>query len=239
MQRVEMAFYNEETRFPNLFLAVALHDAKCFCGHCRHRKIAAITDKREATLRHAMAVDIPNERRARALALFEVTKKQIVYGKLYRDTCMATTHYTYFKSWAKHQPAYQRFVNGDADGRAEFDKHCQLVNEAAYCFENWELITRNLTDQRMTSIDARSFSVNYFAASASIDWCIEYNEKIRKSTRRTGGDRLYTSEQVDEIFRHIVGTGILHDIEFNESIAASIGGQIQRKMVSYCRRNRR
>ena len=164
-----MAFYNEETRFPNLFLAETLHNAECFCPPCRQRKVAAIDDKREASLHRALVDDIPNERQARSCALFEVTKKQILYGKLYKDICMANSHLTYFKCWAKRQPVYQPFINGDKARKQEFDKHCQLVNEAAYCFENWELIVSNLTDRRMTAIDARSFSVAYFAAAGSID----------------------------------------------------------------------
>ena len=76
-------FNNIETRFPNLFLAVTLHDVKCFCAECRQRKVNAIVDRTEANLRKMLTVDIPNEREARTAAVFEVTKKQAVYGKLY------------------------------------------------------------------------------------------------------------------------------------------------------------
>ena len=232
-----MAFYNEETRFPNLFLSETLHNAECFCPPCRQRNVAAINDKREASLRQRLVDDLAQERQARSSALFEVTKQQILYGKLYKDICMANTRLKYFKCWAKKQPVYQRFVNGDKERKQEFNKHCQLVNESAYCFDNWELIVSNLTDRRMTSIDARSFSVAYFASAGSIDWCLEYNEKVRKSG--SSKERLYSRDQVDAIFQQIVASGILDDIEHNEQVAASIGNQLQRKMVAYCRRNRR
>ena len=71
---------------------------------------------------------MPNERETRAMAVFEVTKEQIIIGKLYKDTCMATTHLKYFKCWAKKQPFYAEFVNGDIKQQKEFNDHCKLVN---------------------------------------------------------------------------------------------------------------
>ena len=137
-----MAFYNDETVLPNLFLTEAFHDIRCFCPPCRQRKVAAIADKREASLRQALTEEIPNEREARSCPLFEVTKKQILYGKLYKDVCLANTRYRYFKCWAKRQQAYQPYVNGDRARKVEFDRHCKLVNDAAFCFDNWEKINR-------------------------------------------------------------------------------------------------
>ena len=187
-------------------------------------------------MRHALTDEIPNERQTRSNALFEVTKKQIVYGKLYKDICMANTQYKYFKCWAKRQAAYLPYVNGDKARKLEFVRHCQLINDAAFCFENWERIVFNLNDRRINSIDSRSFSVHYFAMAANIDWCLEYNEKVRKSGRSR--EPVYSQAQIDAIFQHILGTGLLDDIEFDEQVAASIGSQLQRKMVAYCRRHR-
>ena len=119
----------------------------------------------------------------------------------------------------------------------EFDRHCQHINEAAYCFENWERIVSNLTDRRIDSVDARSFSVRSFFLASNLDWCLEYNEKLRKKGR-SRGDQMYSRDQIDGIFQHIVNTGILDDIEYDEQVAASIGSQLQRKMVSYCRQHR-
>ena len=231
-----MAFYNDETVFPNLFLLQNRHNQSCFCVPCRHRKAAAIIDRQEGSLRRALTIEIPNERENRSNSLLEVTKKQIVYGKLYKDICMANTHYKYFKCRAKRQAAYQPYLNDNGARKIEFNRHCQLVNDASYCYDNWEKIVGNLTDHRIDAIDARSFSVRYFSMAGNIDWCLEYNDKVRKSGRSQV--TLYSQAQVDDIFRHILGTRILDDVEFNEQVAASIGSQIQRKMVSYCRRHR-
>ena len=229
-------FGNIETRFPNLFLAETLHDVKCFCAECRRRKVNAIADRTEANLRKMLTIDIPNEREARMVAVFDVTKKQILYGKLYKDICLANTHLKYFKCWAKRQPAYLPFVNGDYARRKEFDRHCQHINEAAYCYENWERIVANLTDRRIDSVDARSFSVRSFFLASNIDWCLEYNEKLRNKGR--AGQQVYSRAQIDDIFQHIVNTGILDDIDVDEQVAASIGSQLQRRMVAYCRQRR-
>ena len=231
------AFYNIESRFPNIFLAQTLHDVKCFCAQCRRRQINAVIDKSEANLRHMVTVNIPTEREARTSAVFEVTKKQIIYGKLYKDICLENTHLKYFKCSAKRQPAYQLLVSGDNARRKEFDRHCQHINEAAYCFENWERIVSNLTDRRIDSVDARSFSVRSFFLASNLDWCLEYNEKLRRKGG-SRGDQMYSRDQIDGIFQHIVNTGILDDIEYDEQVAASIGSQLQRKMVSYCRKQR-
>ena len=148
LANVMAVFGNAETFFPNIFLLDNSHNQTCFCVHCRVRKANAVPDKGEGSLRQALTVDIPNEREARSNALLEVTKKQIVYGKLYKDICMANTHYIYFKCWAKRQAAYLPYVNGDKARKLEFNRHCQLVNDAAYCFENWEKIVTNNTLHR-------------------------------------------------------------------------------------------
>ena len=127
---------------------------------------------------------------------------------------MANTHLKYFKCWAKRQPAYQAFVNGETAQRKEFDRHCQHINEAEYCFDNWEKIVFNLTDRRIDSVDARSFIVRSFFLASNLDWCLEYNEKLRRRGRAR--DHSYSRAQIDDIFQHIVNSGILGDIEYDE-----------------------
>lgn len=164
-----MAFYNIETKYPNTFLLLKNHDHSCFCNPCRRRRFNAVENSGEQTLRTKLVVGLPNERRARSMAVFEVTKEQIIIGNAYKESCIATTHLKYFKCWAKIQPYYQEFVNGDKTQRKEFDDHCKLVNNASTCFKNWEKIVENLTDRRMTAINARTFSVEQFSNAVSID----------------------------------------------------------------------
>ena len=165
-------------------------------------------------------------------AVFKATKKQIVHGKVYKEECLSDNTYKYFKSWAKNQPEYQPLLR---ENKKEFERHCADVNEATYCFDNWELIVSNLTDKRMSSIDARNFSVSKFYRASNIDWCLEYNEKVRRKERSQG--RLpYSQGQIDDIFQHIIRSGIFDDIDHDPKLAAGIGDRLQRKMTSYCRR---
>ena len=229
-----MSFNNVETRFPNLFLARTPHNETCFCQSCRNRQLTSIRHKSNETLRRNITIDIPNERRARSNAVFEVTKTQMIHGKLYKEMCLENSGYTQFKSWAKTQPVYQRYKNGTLSEKREFYAHCRLVNSAAHAFDNWNKIVHNLTDQRMTGIDARMFSVNYFAAAVSYNWCVAYNEKIL--CRGPPTEMVYSKEQIADIVRYIVATGILSDIEYDEHLAARIGSQIQGRIISFCQR---
>ena len=120
------------------------------------------------------------------------------------------------------------------ENKKEFERHCADVNEATYCFDNWELIVSNLTDKRMSSIDARTFSVRKFYRASNIDWCLEYNEKVCRKERSQGG-LPYSKGQIDDTFQHIV-SGIFDDIDHDPKLASGIGDRLQRKMTSYCHR---
>ena len=39
------------------------------------------------------------------------------------------------------------------DNKKEFERQCADINEATYCFDNWELTVSNLTDKMMSAID--------------------------------------------------------------------------------------
>ena len=87
----------------------------------------------------------------------------------------------------------------------------------------------------MSSIDARNFSVSKFYRASNIDWCLEYNEKVRRKERSQAGLPYYQG-QIDDIFQHIVRSGIFDDIDHDPKLAAGIGDRLQRIMTSYCRR---
>ena len=88
-------FNNNETYARNLFLSVQFHDAKCFCMQCRTQKLTDIANANQDfnQLRHQVLNVIPNERQARSDAVFEITKRQILFGKLYKEKCLEGTGY--------------------------------------------------------------------------------------------------------------------------------------------------
>ena len=186
-------------------------------------------------MRNALLYGIPNERRTRADMLYEITLKQIILGKLYKDTCMATTTYKLFKCWAKKQPYYIPYAEGNSSRRREFNLHCKLVNDAAFVFQHWETIVDNLTDWRMDSIDARTFSISYFAKAYSHSWCVEYNQKVKNRCSQKPAEQHYTQQDIAGIFQYILGTGILNNADMG--IASAIGQNIERMCVDHVRRN--
>ena len=47
--------------------------------------------------------------------------------------------------------------------------------------------------------------------------------------------QLYPKDKFEAIFQNIIDSGILDDIDHDTSIAASIGGRLQTKIISYCK----
>ena len=231
-------FNNNETFARNFFLSVQFHNLECFCLPCRNRKLTDLGNaNRDLTLlRHKVVNIIPDERQSKSEAVFEVTKRQIILGKLYKDRCLAGTGLKLFKCWAKKQPYYRPYVEGNNQQKKEFSRHCDLINHAAHAFEHWEKIVENLTHPMIKCIDARCFSVEYFYKAVSFSWCIEYDRKISGGSGKKSDENLYTRADIDDIFQHIVNTGILDDVDASQ--ASCIGQQLERRCVAYAlRRN--
>jgi hypothetical protein len=226
---------------PNTFLIEnsQLHNDFCFCIQCRKGRADAIIGPRRTKdyLRLNFIKHLQLGREERSNSVFENTQVQIIHGAVYKETCLSNTTFKYFKCWAKEQPEYLPLINGTKKDQNIFSRHCCEVNDAAYCFENWEKIVSNLVDGRMTAIDAKTFSVHCFREAASLDWCLAYNEKVRRKCKRKG-DPAYSTAKIDDIFNHIIDSGILNDIAHDPQLAAGIGEQLQRKLTSYCRRHR-
>ena len=170
------------------------------------------------------------DRRNRVLhEVFNNSLDTIVYGKAFKETCLHGTGYKYFKAWAKHEQPFSDFPD------KEFNALCRQVNECCWVFENWEKIVQNLTDQRITEIDARSLSVSQLYKAKNIDWCLQLNDTLRSNSKKND-DPLYPQDKFNDIFQHIVASGIFDDIEHNPSLAANLGGRLQSAMITYCRR---
>ena len=154
-------------------------------------------------------------------------KKLIVQGKAYKEFSLEGTNYKYFKCWAKNQPEFREL------SEKQLSKFTDKVNEASWVFNNWPVITSNLTDRRITDIDARRLSVNQFYRAGNIDWCLSYNETLRKKGK--SDEPLYPDEKFDEIFNTVLQSGILQDIDHDPKLAAALGERIKMKMITHCR----
>ena len=200
----------------------------CFCGNCRNGRVLRFSTYTNAHLYDLFKNKLPSKDESRLDKYHQNVLDLIVAGKVYKESSLENTGYRYFKSWAKNQP---RFTNWTPK---EFNKFCTDVNETCDVYEHWDAIVRNLTDSRMDQVDARRFSVRYFSLAKSIDWCLSYNEMIRKKGKRSE-EPLYPADKYNAIFQNILASGILDDIENDPYVASMIGGRLQADMVRHCR----
>jgi hypothetical protein len=189
-------------------------------------------------LRYEVEIALPNRRKQQSSGLFETTKRQVLLGKLYRDVCLSPLNnprgYVKFKWWAKADPYYR--VRAEQN-KTEFDDFCKHVNACGSVFDNWEVICRNLRNPLLTHLDARTLGVETLKRCTTLKWCIEYNTKLSSGDRKKqgGDDARYTQEDINNIFLHILSTGVLENATVTE--ASSIGQQLERKCVSYAMRH--
>ena len=225
---------------PNQFLQQRDHDDEmCFCNNCRERRYREVTaigvNRGTDWLQEMCLVHLPLGRERKANTVYKNTLTQIIYGHAYKEACLADTNYKYWKSWAKTQPQFEHLVDGNYRSKKTFNDLATDINESSYVYRNWDEIVNNLTDQRLTCIDARTFSVRMFYCARNLDWCLSYNETLRKKGN-SNGELPYSQDKVDEIFQHMVNTGIFEDMGHNPKLAAGLGEALKLKMTSYCRR---
>ena len=156
---------------PNEFLSRHV-ETNCFCGVCRIYRYDIIIgiDYSINELHNLFTRELVEEEGVRLDRLYQTTIQFIIYGKAYKESCLRNTGYTYFKSWAKNHPQFAHFSSKD------LQKFCDRVKKASTVFDNWEIIVKNLTDIRMTYIDARRFSFAQFWEARNLAWCLNYNE---------------------------------------------------------------
>ena len=219
--------------FPNNYLVnVVVHEnivRMCFCNGCKERRFNTARNINYRELKEQFMRTLPFQENRDLDMLFESAINKIVIGKAFKESSLENTGYKYFKSWAKHEPVLMNL------SPKQFSNFCEQVNEASSVFDHWDVIVRNLTDKRMEEIDARRFSVRQFFLAKSIDWCLNYNEILRKKMNKRE-DPLYSEDRYAEIIQNIFSSGILDEIDHNPQVASRIGHRLQSDMVAYCRR---
>ena len=210
---------------PNKFLSSHV-EANCFCGRCRIYRLDIITGIGYTIneLHNLFTRELVEEEEERLDRLYQATIQLIIYGKAYKESCLRNTGYTYFKSWAKTQPEFEHLTTKN------LQKFCDRVKKASTAFDQWDIIVKNLTDIRMTYIDARRFSVAQFWEARSLAWCLNYNENLRPKGKNHG-EKSYPEDKYQLIFQQILNSGILDDIDNDPQIASCIGGRLQSDMV--------
>ncbi len=228
-----MAMFNDpETFNPNLFLQngdddddISTHRNGCFCRRCREYFRSIIVGNygntveertRQVTeLGNKLMLELPSKLRAAKKQVFTINKEIIVNGSIYKDACLNGTRYVQFKSWAILQPRYDEYVNGNKQGQKEFSAHCQLINDCANVYESWEDIVKHLTNESITHLDARTFSIDRFRRAKSWVWCVSENERavVRGGKRKRPAEQLWNSQDVDQAARYLLGVNRLREAD--------------------------
>ena len=200
---------------------------RCFCEMCRRLRLERLADVGIQEAYHQFIHMMPFKEKAKLESYHASVIDQIVFGEHYKKTALEGTAYTKFKWWAKS--AFPHL------SRKEMDKFSCKVTEASWVFRNWDVIVTNLTNHRMTSIDARRFSVHMFYQAKSLTWCLNYNEQIRSKARKsTVEGKLYDEDSFNRLLKAVFDDGILREVEFDPTISSAIMGRLQSQVVAYC-----
>ena len=207
---------------PNAFLLVHV-DGHCFCRRCRIERYQMLVEINytNAELHTMFTHKIVMEEEQKLDSLYETTLEKILYGKFFKDDSMRGSGLKYFKAWAKRH--YDHLTP------AELDDFVTKVKKASTVFDKWDTIVENLTDNRLTYIDVRRFSVNQFWLARHLSWCLSYNETLRPKSNK--GEITYPEDKYQLILRHVMDSGILDDINNDPQTASCIGGRLQNDMV--------
>ena len=146
----------------------------CFCDLCRDLRLEVAKNERNVNIYVDFQHYLPRREEVCLDKLFGNTLQLFVRAKAYRDSSLEGTEYRYFKSWAKNQGQFRHL------SKEELSKFAERINQCAFVYEHWPLIATNLADPRITEIDARRLSTNQFYRAANMDWCLSYNEILRK-----------------------------------------------------------
>ncbi len=247
-------FNDAETYNPNLFLVngdddddIGTHQQDCFCRRCRDYYKSLIegnygntVEERAREVRELgdkMIVELPGKLRAAKKKVFTINKNIIVNGKIFKDVCLSGTDYVQFKSWATLQPRYEEYVHGNKQGQKEFNNHCQLINDCANVFESWEDIVKHLTNESITHLDARTFSINKFRRAKSWVWCVSENERaiVRSGKRKRPAEQLWTSQDVSQAARYLLGVNRLREADVHQT--AQFCQQVEKQCLAIVNRN--
>ena len=206
------------------------HLRLCFCDPCRNSRYRDLFTSLTADQLYQLTfVQMARTEEIRLNNLLQGTLRMIVAGKAYKDLCLRNTHYHDFGWWLRSQPNY---MGMDPKSRTKF---CRLVNQIDSVYTGWDTIVSNLTDPRITHLDARRFSIDSFYRARNLDWCLNENELKRG---RGDADIVYEEFKYQRILHYIITTGILVDIDHDAVLTSMLGRRLQRDLMQISAENR-
>ncbi len=164
----------------------------CFCDICKEIRYRRYTALEVREVFREFMFHIPRLENKILLKSHDMVLNLIVAGKVYKDTCLEGTHYVQFKSWANTQP---QFADWTPTALRTF---CDNVNDAAFVYEHWSTIVKNLMNERMDFLDARRFSLWQFRQAHLDTWCFKENENLRRNAQ-VPSTPLYSEDRYNQL----------------------------------------
>ena len=205
------------------------YDEDCFCEFCRNIRIVSNAGMELPQLYRLFSRTLPGEQSIHLHRYHCAVLEQIAAGKTFKNLALADGEYAYVKCWAKNRAPWKDWVKKDRD------KFCRKVNSAALVYDKWNVIVDNLTDPRMTEIDARNFSMEMFYEAKDITWCLNYNEQLR-TRKNTEKLDLYSENLYQAVKENILNCGILGGMARpnDQHIAAMMMRRLSSEVVGIC-----
>ena len=113
----------------------------------------------------------------------------------------------------------------DQESRTKF---CTMVDRIDAVYTAWDTIVSNLTDPRITHLDARRFSIDSFYRARNLNWYLNENE-LRRGRGDT--DIVYEEFKYQRILHYIITTGILVDIDHDAVLTSMLGRRLQKNLM--------
>ena len=95
-------------------------------------------------------------------------------------------------------------------------KLCGKVSKVKMICDDWEFIVRNLTDPRMTHVDARRFGIRQFYKARSIDFCLDQQRIYGPKEQTEPENQEFSEHKYQEVKNSIVTTNILSDVSHSK-----------------------
>ena len=125
----------------------------------------------------------------------------------------------------------------DLTGRQKrrMEKHMSMIKRVVL---NWENIVANLTDDSITNIDARAYSIRTFEKCIDEKWVKETDQRMGgkgKKRKQPAPDPVpsYPPHMIANIMQTIVDENILHTVGYSHEQIELIGAELITKMKAF------
>ena len=221
---------------PNTILTTQLrndgtHKSICFCVTCRERKMNTLAANLTFEQVHRLFFQVQASLEdAAAENLLQTTLERIAAGESFRKLCLSRRYnphgYTSFGVWLN------RHTNRTEQERK---KICMQMTEVKMINAHWEEIVTNLTDRRMTHVDARRFTINKFYRAININFCLNQQRLNGPQTTPVEIIQEYDEQKFQDIMALVCSSGILDDVSYCPDQAKLIVKRFRKEINNLCK----